>query len=172
MNYGEIKLCDIANGVGVRTSIFVSGCRNCCEDCFNRQTWAFDFGSPYTEEVENYIIESLKPTYVSGLTVLGGEPFEQENQSDVLKLIKRVKKELPKKNVWIYSGFTFEEILSGSRASGETAVEILKNADVLVDGRFDKTLKNVSLKFRGSENQRIIDLEPSLSQGMVVLKEL
>mgnify|MGYP002521289512 CR=1 FL=1 len=172
MNYGEIKYYDIANGIGVRTSLFVSGCRNRCEDCFNRETWAFDFGKPYTEETENAIIESLRPDYIAGLTVLGGEPFEPENQEEVLKLIKRVKSELPNKTVWIYSGFTFEEILSGSRASGETANEILSVADVLVDGRFDKTKKNVSLKFRGSENQRIIDLGPSLLKKTVVLKEL
>lgn len=172
MNYGEIKFYDIANGVGVRTSLFVSGCRNHCEDCFNRETWAFDFGTPYTKETEDKIIESLKPDYIAGLSVLGGEPFEKENQPEVLNLIKRVKKELPKKSVWIYSGFTFEEILQGSRASGETANEILKCVDVLVDGRFDKTKKNITLKFRGSENQRIIDLEASLLQKTVVLKDI
>lgn len=172
MNYGEIKFYDIADGPGVRTSLFVSGCRNHCEDCFNKETWAFDFGKPYTRETENAIIESLKPDYIAGLTVLGGEPFEKENQPEVLKLVKRAKKEFPNKTVWIYSGFTFEEILGGSRASGETANEILKYADVLVDGRFDKTKKNVSLKFKGSENQRIIDLEPSLSQLKPVLKEI
>ena len=172
MNYGEIKFYDIANGTGVRTSLFVSGCRNCCEDCFNRETWSFDFGKPYTKETENAIIESLKPDYIAGLSVLGGEPFEQENQPEVLNLIRRVKRELPGKTVWIYSGFTFEEILSGSRASGKTAEEILSLADVLVDGRFDKTKKNVSLKFKGSENQRIIDLERSLSQKKVVIEEL
>lgn len=172
MNYGEIKFYDIANGVGVRTSLFVSGCRNHCEDCFNRETWAFDFGKPYTSETEDEIIESLKPDYIAGLSVLGGEPFEKENQPDVLKLIRRVKKEFPKKSVWIYSGFTLEEILHGSRASGENANEILKSADVLVDGRFDKTKKNITLKFRGSENQRIIDLEPTLLQKKVVLKDI
>ena len=172
MNYGEIKFYDIANGVGVRTSLFVSGCRNHCEDCFNRETWAFDFGTPYTKETEDKIIESLKPDYIAGLSVLGGEPFEKENQPEVLNLIKRVKKELPQKSVWIYSGFTFEEILYGSRASCETANEILKCADVLVDGRFDKTKKNITLKFRGSENQRIIDLEASLLQKTVVLKDI
>ena len=172
MNYGEIKFYDIANGVGVRTSLFVSGCRNHCEDCFNRETWAFDFGKPYTRETEDEIIESLKPDYIAGLSVLGGEPFEKENQPEVLKLIRRVKKGFPKKSVWIYSGFTLEEILHGSRASGETANEILKSADVLVDGRFDKTKKNITLKFRGSENQRIIDLEPTLLQKKVVLKDI
>lgn len=172
MNYGEIKYYDIANGPGVRTSLFVSGCRNRCEDCFNRETWAFDFGKPYTEETENAIVESLKPDYIAGLTVLGGEPFEKENQPEVLKLVKRVRKEFPNKTIWIFSGFTYEELIIGSRASGETANEILSVCDVLVDGRFDKSKKNISLKFRGSENQRIIDLKPTLLQNKVVLKEL
>lgn len=172
MNYGEIKYYDIANGPGVRTSLFVSGCRNRCEDCFNRETWAFDFGKPYTEETENAVVESLKPDYIAGLTVLGGEPFEKENQPEVLKLVKRVRKEFPNKTIWIFSGFTYEELIRGSRAAGETANEILSVCDVLVDGRFDKTKKNISLKFRGSENQRIIDLKPTLSQNKVVLKDL
>lgn len=172
MNYGEIKFYDIADGTGVRTSLFVSGCRNCCEDCFNRETWSFSYGKPYTEETENAIIESLKPDYIAGLSILGGEPFEKENQPEVLKLVARAKKECPDKSVWIYSGFTFEELLGGSRASGQTAEEILKLADVLVDGRFDKTKKNISLKFRGSENQRIIDLKPSLLQKKAIIKEI
>ncbi len=172
MNYGEIKFYDIADGVGVRTSLFVSGCRNCCEDCFNRETWSFSYGKPYTEETENTIIESLKPDYIAGLSILGGEPFEKENQPEVLKLVARTKKECPDKSIWIYSGFTFEELLGGSRASGQTAEEILKLADVLVDGRFDKTKKNISLKFRGSENQRIIDLKPSLLQKKAITKEI
>ena len=172
MNYGEIKYYDVANGPGVRTSLFVSGCRNHCEDCFNRETWNFDFGKPFTEETENAVVESLKPDYIAGLTVLGGEPFEKENQPEVLKLVKRVRKEFPNKTIWIFSGFTYEELVCGSRASGETANEILSVCDVLVDGRFDKTKKNISLKFRGSENQRIIDLKPTLLQKKVVLKEL
>lgn len=172
MNYGEIKFYDIADGTGVRTSLFVSGCRNCCEDCFNRETWSFSYGKPYTQETENAIIESLKPDYIAGLSILGGEPFEKENQQEVLKLVARAKKECPDKSVWIYSGFTFEELLGGSRASGQTAEEILKLADVLVDGRFDKTKKNISLKFRGSENQRIIDLKPSLLQKKAIIKEI
>lgn len=172
MNYGEIKFYDIADGTGVRTSLFVSGCRNCCEDCFNRETWSFSYGKPYTQETENAIIESLKPDYIAGLSILGGEPFEKENQPEVLRLVARAKKECPDKSVWIYSGFTFEELLGGSRASGQTAEEILKLADVLVDGRFDKTKKNISLKFRGSENQRIIDLKPSLLQKKAIIKEI
>lgn len=169
MNYANIKYYDIANGVGVRTSLFVSGCRNCCEDCFNKETWSFTFGEPYTESVEEQILDSLAPAYVSGLTVLGGEPFEKENQAAVLALIKKVKERYPQKTVWIFSGFTFEEIMEGSRVSSNTARDILALADVLVDGRFEKDKKNISLKFRGSENQRIIDLKQTFSCKAVSL---
>ena len=169
MNYGEIKYCDIANGTGVRTSLFVSGCRNRCEDCFNAATWNFDYGKPFTKEVEDEIIESLKPSYIKGLSVLGGEPFEPENQKTVLNLIRRVKSETENKTVWIYSGFTYEQLLSGSRAALEEAKEILAAADILVDGRYDKKLRNISLAFRGSENQRIIDLQKTAKQGEIVL---
>ena len=171
MNYGEIKFYDIANGVGVRTSLFVSGCRNHCEDCFNRETWAFDFGKPYTRETEDEIIESLKPDYIAGLSVLGGEPFEKENQPEVLKLVKRVKKEFPKKSVWIYSGFTFEELIGekDSRAYSPISKEILSLCDVLVDGRFILEEKDISLQFRGSRNQRIIMLKPFFEKGEFVL---
>ena len=169
MNYGEIKHCDIANGTGVRTSLFVSGCRNRCEDCFNAATWNFDYGKPFTKEVEDEIIESLKPSYIKGLSVLGGEPFEPENQKTVLNLIRRVKSETENKTVWIYSGFTYEQLLSGSRAALEEAKEILAAADILVDGRYDKKLRNISLAFRGSENQRIIDLQKTAKQGEIVL---
>ena len=171
MNYGEIKYCDIANGTGVRTSVFVSGCRNHCEDCFNRATWDFNFGKPFTAEVENEVLESLKRSYIGGLSILGGEPFEVENQAGVLALIKRAKEEFPKKTIWIYSGFTYEELLSGSRAATPNAREILSLCDILVDGRFKKELKNISLKFRGSENQRIIDLKKTAACGEVVLAE-
>lgn len=171
MNYGEIKYCDIANGTGVRTSVFVSGCRNHCEDCFNRATWDFDFGKPFTKEVENQVIDSLKLSYIGGLSILGGEPFEVENQSGVLALVKRAKEEFPKKTVWIYSGFTYEELLGGSRAATPVAKEILSLCDILVDGRFKKELKNISLRFRGSENQRIIDLKKTIASGKVTLAE-
>ncbi len=172
MNYASIKSCDIANGPGVRVSLFVSGCTHHCKDCFNEEAWDFSYGEPFTDAVMDGLLAMLAPGYIRGITYLGGEPFEKENQPEVLKLVKRVKKEFPKKSVWIYSGFTLEEILRGSRASGETANEILKSADVLVDGRFDKTKKNITLKFRGSENQRIIDLEPTLLQKKVVLKDI
>lgn len=169
MNYGEIKYCDIANGTGVRTSVFVSGCRNRCEDCFNAATWNFGYGKPFTKEVEDEVIKSLQPSYIKGLSVLGGEPFEPENQRDVLELIRRVKSETQGKTVWIYSGFTYEELLLASRAALPTAREILLAADILVDGRYDKNLRNISLAFRGSENQRIIDLRKTAEKGEVVL---
>ena len=169
MNYGEIQYCDIANGTGVRTSVFVSGCRNRCEDCFNAATWNFDYGKPFAKEVEDEVIKSLQPSYIKGLSVLGGEPFEPENQRGVLELIRRVKSETQGKTVWIYSGFTYEELLSSSRAALPTAREILSAADILVDGRYDKNLRNISLAFRGSENQRIIDLRKTAEKGEVVL---
>lgn len=171
MNYANIKFNDIANGIGVRTSLFVSGCRNCCEDCFNKETWNFNFGEPYTAKIEEQILKSLAPSYVSGLTVLGGEPLEKENQSAVLGLIKRVKAEYPNKTVWIFSGFTYDEIMGESRISSPLAREILSLADVLVDGRFERDKKNIALKFRGSENQRIIDLKQTNASKSVVLWE-
>lgn len=169
MNYGNIKYCDVADGTGVRTSVFVSGCRNRCEDCFNSATWDFSYGKVFDKGVEDEVIESLAPNYIAGLTVLGGEPFEPENQSGVLSLVKRAKERFPDKSVWIFSGFTYEELLSGSRAATDTAKQILEVCDVLVDGRFEKDKRNLMLKFRGSENQRIIDLKATLSSGEVVL---
>ncbi len=171
MNYANIKYYDIANGIGVRTSLFVSGCRNCCEDCFNRETWNFNYGKPYTQEVEKEILDSLAPPYISGLTVLGGEPFEKENQPAVLELIKRAKELYPNKTVWIFSGFTYEEIMGESRISSAVAREILSIADVLVDGRFEKDKKDITLKFRGSKNQRIIDLVKTKGNETVTLWE-
>lgn len=171
MNYANIKYYDIANGIGVRTSLFVSGCRNCCEDCFNKETWDFKYGKPYTKEVEKEILASLAPPYISGLTVLGGEPLEIENQLAVLELIKKVKESYPNKTVWIFSGFTHEEIMGTSRISSVVAREILQRADVLVDGRFEKDKKDITLKFRGSKNQRIIDLVKTKGNKTVTLWE-
>ena len=168
MYYANIKKFDIATGVGVRTSLFVSGCRNACEGCFNSEAWDFYFGEEYTETVEYEIIKSLVPDYIEGLTILGGEPFEPENQPDVLRLVRRAKEIMPNKTIWIYSGFTYEELLDGSRASLPSAREILSLADVLVDGRFIQSLKNISLKFRGSENQRLIDLKKTIASGEIV----
>lgn len=166
MNYGEIKKVDIANGTGVRVSLFVSGCTHHCKGCFNPETWNFDFGNKYTEETEQSIIDALTPSYIEGLSLLGGEPFEPQNQPTLIGLLKRIRKELPTKNVWCYSGYTFEE-LSGkkeSRAFTENTLEMLSLIDVLVDGEFVEELKDISLKFRGSSNQRIINVKEELNK--------
>lgn len=172
MNYSEIKYCDIANGAGVRTTLFVSGCRHHCEGCFNPGTWAFEAGEPFTREVEDKIIESLEPAYVDGLTLLGGEPFEPENQSALIELLRRMRAEHPSKNVWAYSGFTWDQLLDGpSRAHTDTVREMLSLVDVLVDGPFMLAQKDITLRFRGSSNQRIIDVRRSLAAGEVCLWE-
>lgn len=170
--YGNIKKTDIADGPGVRVSLFVSGCRNRCKECFQPETWAFDYGRPFTEETEKEILSALSPEFISGLTVLGGEPLEPENQQALLPFLKKVKKQFPDKTVWLYSGFTFEELFSDScRACTPEIKEILTFSDVLVDGRFMHDKKNLLLKFRGSSNQRLIDLKTTLEKGKVTLWE-
>ena len=169
MNTATIKFYDIANGEGVRTSLFVSGCRHHCKNCFNYEAWDFSFGEPYTEGTEQKILESLAPDYISGLSVLGGEPMEPENQAGVLALVKKVKELFPQKTVWIYSGFTWEELMQGSRAATPLVREILQYTDVLVDGRFVEEKQNISLIFRGSENQRVIDVQKTLASGKIAL---
>lgn len=169
MNYGAIKKCDIANGVGVRTVLFVSGCTHHCKGCFQPETWSFDYGERYTKETEDEIIESLKPDYVDGITLLGGEPFEPENQRELVKLLRRIKKELPKKTVWSFSGYTYEELTGDSRAVCEVTNEMLSMLDVLVDGEFIEAKRNISLRFRGSENQRLVDMNKTRKEGKIVL---
>lgn len=171
MNYAEIKTNDIANGEGVRTSLFVSGCRHHCPDCFNYMTWDFAFGNPFTEEIKEKIFKATEPEWIAGLTVLGGEPFEPENQKVLLDFLKEFRKNFPQKNIWCYSGFTFEEIIGKepSRAFTDSSSELLSLIDILVDGRFIKEKKNIMLKFRGSENQRIIDVKKTLAAGKVVI---
>ena len=160
MNYAEIKNFDIANGEGVRVSLFVSGCTHHCKNCFNKETWDFNYGEPFTEEVENKIIEELKPGYINGLTLLGGEPFEPQNQAGLIRFLRRVRKELPEKNIWCYTGYLFDkELLSPSRARCEYTDEMLSYIDVLVDGRFEQALFSPYLEFRGSSNQRILKLK-------------
>ena len=170
MNYGEIKKVDIANGTGVRVSMFVSGCTHHCKGCFNPETWNFNFGTEYTEQTEDELIEALSPGYIEGLSLLGGEPFEPENQKTLVKLLRRVKMELPEKNVWVYSGYLFEELTGKkeSRAFTDTTLEMLSMVDVLVDGEFIEELKDISLKFRGSSNQRIIDVQKSLENDEII----
>lgn len=170
MYYGKIKNCDIANGEGVRVSIFVSGCTNHCKNCFQPETWNFNYGKPYTKDTENELLRLLEPGYINGLSVLGGEPLEPANQPDVLKLIERVRHEYPKKNIWVFSGFTFEELKTdGAYPRTKYTDELLGSIDVLVDGRFDQSLYDISLRFRGSSNQRLIDMPATLSAGKIVL---
>ncbi len=169
MNYGAIKKCDIANGVGVRTVLFVSGCTHHCKGCFQPETWNFDYGERYTKQTEDEIIESLRPDYVDGITLLGGEPFEPENQRELVKLLRRIKKELPQKTVWSFSGYTYEELTGDSRAVCEVTNEMLSMLDVLVDGEFVEAKRNISLRFRGSENQRLIDMNKTRKEGKIVL---
>ncbi len=173
MNYGEIKNYDIANGIGVRVSLFVSGCTHRCKNCFNPQTWDFNFGKEFTDETENEILKMLEPDYITGLTVLGGEPFEPANQQRLLPFLQRVKAKYPSKTIWIYSGYLLdEELLKPSRARCEYTDEILALTDVLVDGEFVEELKNITLLFRGSSNQRIIDVPKTLKENKIVIKEL
>ncbi len=172
MNYAEIKYCDIANGIGVRTSLFVSGCTHHCENCFNKETWDFKFGKPFDSDTEQKILQSLKPSYIDGLSLLGGEPFEPVNQRGLVSLLKSVKEEYPEKTVWCYTGYTLEsDLLSESRARCEVTDEMLSYIDVLVDGEFVQELYDISLRFRGSSNQRLIDVKKTLEAGKTVLWE-
>ena len=172
MNYGEIKNCDIANGLGVRVSLFVSGCTHHCKGCFNEDTWDFNYGKPFTKEIEDQIIEYLKPDYIQGLSLLGGEPFEKANQRVLLPFLKRVKKTYPDKTIWCYSGYLLdEELLKESRARCEATDEMLSLIDVLVDGEFVEELKDISLKFKGSSNQRVIDLKKTLESGEIKIHQ-
>lgn len=169
MNYANIKTYSIENGTGVRVSLFVSGCTHHCKDCFNEQAWDFGYGNPFTADTENAVIEALAPDYMAGITLLGGEPMEPVNQRGLLPLLKRIRKELPQKTVWAYTGYVYEDLLEGGRAHCEVTEELLSLCDILVDGPFIAEKKNISLRFRGSENQRIIDLKATRETGKVVL---
>ena len=172
MNYGEIKICDIANGEGVRISLFVSGCTHHCKECFNPETWDFSYGKPFDEEAQERILSGLAPDYIDGLSLLGGEPFEPANQRALLPFLRRVRERFPQKSIWCYTGYTLEsDLLSESRARCECTDEMLSCLDVLVDGEFVLEKKNISLPFRGSENQRIIDVKKSLEDREIVLWE-
>ena len=172
MNYGEIKKNDIANGIGVRVSLFVSGCTHRCKNCFNQQTWDFNFGKPFTKETENEIIKALSPEWIDGLTVLGGEPFEPSNQKELAPLLKRIRETYPEKDIWCYSGYLLdEELLKPSRARCEYTDEMLKYIDVLVDGEFVQEKRNLMINYRGSTNQRIIKVQASLKEGKIILSE-
>ena len=169
MNYADIKKVDVANGPGVRVSLFVSGCSHRCEGCFNPETWDFSYGVPFGEAEIQQILTFLAPDHIRGLSLLGGEPFEPDNQRAVLELVRRVRRELPRKTVWCYTGYLFEE-LAGNQV-GTHSRTLLEGLDVLVDGPFVLAKKDLGLRFRGSHNQRIIDVPASLQAGEVRLAE-
>ena len=170
MNYAEIKNCDIANGPGVRVSLFVSGCTHRCKGCFNEIAWDFDYGKPFTQETVDMLLKMLEPDHIKGITLLGGEPFDPKNQPVVVDFLRQMKEKLPDKTVWAFSGYLFDkDMLSGKL--GPDTMEFLSYLDVLVDGPFVEAKKNLSLRFRGSSNQRIIDVPASLQTGEVVLWE-
>ena len=170
MNYAELKLYDVANGPGIRISLFVSGCTRGCKECFNKEAWDFNYGKPFTNEVIDDIINYLKPDYVEGLTILGGEPFEHSNQQGLLPLLKKVRETYPDMSIWCFSGYDFEEDIMGRmyKEWPETK-EMLSHIDVLVDGRFMVELKDLRLKFKGSSNQRTIMIQDTLQSGELVL---
>ncbi len=167
MNYATIKKFDIANGPGVRVSLFVSGCRHHCKNCFNKEAWDFNYGEPFTNEVMDEVLEACKPSHITGISLLGGEPFEKENRAGLIELLKKFREMYPEKNVWCYTGFVLDEELL--KAGESDASELLSLIDVLVDGRFVEELKNLALMFRGSSNQRIIDVPKTLEKREVVL---
>ena len=170
MYYGNIKMYDIADGEGCRVTLFVSGCTNCCKECFQRETWDFHYGQPYTKETEDYLIECLKDENIQGLTLLGGEPFEPENQKELIHLLRRVRKELPHKDIWSYTGFVLDrDLLEGQRKHTDVTYEMLSYIDVLVDGPFVEEKKNLALYFRGSENQRVIDMNRTREEKNIIL---
>ena len=168
MYYSEIKYFDIANGVGVRTTLFVSGCRNHCKGCFQPDTWDFQNGKPFTKETADEIISSMDSEYIAGLTLLGGDPFEEENQEGLIGFMRRFKSQCPGKDVWAFTGYLIEDLLKGGRKHTEVTDELLSYVDILVDGPFVLEKKNIRLKFRGSENQRLIDMNAFRQTGQIV----
>ena len=172
MHYGAIKKNDIANGEGVRTTLFVSGCRNCCKNCFNKETWSFDYGEPFTKEVAEDIYKSCDNDFISGITILGGEPMEPENQVELLPFLKEFKKRFPKKTIWLYTGNLYEDLTSGvgnHYKCIEQTAELLSLVDILVDGLYVDELKSIGLRFRGSSNQRVIDMNKTRECGSIVI---
>lgn len=168
MNYAGIKYCDIANGTGCRTVLFVSGCRNACKGCFQPQTWDFVYGEPFDEKVQKEVLDSLAPDYITGITLLGGEPFEPENQKELVPFMRKVVAQYPNKNVWAFTGYIYDkDLLAGGRRHTEDTDELLSMIDVLVDGPFVEELKDITLKFRGSSNQRVLDLRETIRTGKI-----
>ena len=168
MNYAKINECDIANGIGVRVTLFVSGCTHKCKGCFNAEAWDFSYGEPFTEKTEQELLTLLSPDYIDGLTLLGGEPFEPQNQRALYPFLEMVKKQYPTKSIWCFTGYTLEsDLLSDSRARCEVTDKMLSLIDVLVDGEFVEELKDISLRFKGSSNQRLIDLKKTLADSKI-----
>lgn len=170
MNYASIKIMDVANGPGVRMSLFVSGCTHCCKNCFNKEAWDFGYGEAFTEKEIDYIVNYVSGEYISGITLLGGEPLEPVNQEGILPLLRRLKEVCPEKSIWCYTGYDFEkDVLGRMMEQVPQTKEIFSYIDVLVDGKFVEELHNLSLRFKGSENQRIIMVQDSLKSGEIVL---
>ncbi|MGI6736121.1 MAG: anaerobic ribonucleoside-triphosphate reductase activating protein [Anaerovoracaceae bacterium] len=170
MNYCKINDCDIANGIGVRVTLFVSGCTNRCPGCFQPETWDFDYGQPFDEAAAQAVLDKLAPDYIDGLTLLGGDPLEPRNQHDLLPFVQRVRACYPQKTIWAFTGFRWEELLQpGAYPHCAETAELLTLIDVLVDGRYEEALKDITLRFRGSGNQRILDLAATRRQGRPVL---
>ena len=169
MNYADIKKIDVANGEGVRVSVFVSGCKHHCKGCFNECAWDFNYGKEFTEKEEQQIIDYMNHDYIAGLSLLGGEPLEPKNQEGLLPLVKKVKEKFPNKNIWCYTGFDFEkDVVEKMAKNNETTKELLKYIDVIVDGKFEEDKKDLKLQFRGSSNQKIVDVKKSLKLGKIV----
>ncbi len=172
MNYATIKYNDIANGIGVRTSLFVSGCTHHCKNCFNQEAWDFSYGEPFTDTIIQEILDSMSPDFITGLSLLGGEPFEIPNQKGLLPLLRAFRQRYPNKTVWCYTGYTLEsDLLENGSVHCEVTDEILSYIDVLVDGEFVQDLYDLTLRFRGSSNQRLIDLPATLKAGKVIIWE-
>ncbi len=172
MYYAAIKPRDIANGPGVRVSLFVSGCTHRCKNCFNQEAWDFQYGEPFTQQTIDQIVDFMRPDFVKGLTLLGGEPFDPRNQSAIVDLLRQIKQDLPQKNIWAFTGYLLDrDILPGKLGDPAITREYLEYLDVLVDGPFIEEQKNLSLRFRGSENQRIIDIKKTLAAGEIILWE-
>ncbi len=170
MNYATIKNCDIANGPGVRVSLFVSGCTHHCKGCFNEVAWDFEYGEPFTQDTIDSILKMLEPPYVQGITLLGGEPFEPQNQGAIVDLLRQIKAKMPEKSVWAFSGYLFDkDIMAGKLGTKEITQEFVGYLDVLVDGPFILEKKDLTLRFRGSSNQRLIDVPATLESGEIVL---
>ena len=172
MHYADIKKADIANGLGVRVSVFVSGCHHHCKNCFNPEAWDFNYGKEFTEEEIDKVMKELDHPYVSGLSLLGGEPLERVNQQGLLPLVKKVKEKFPEKNIWCYTGYTFDkDVMDDMCNKWEETPELLSYLDVVVDGKFEEEKKDIKLRFRGSSNQRVIDVKKSLKEKKAVLFE-